>query len=94
MLGLGGTFNDVPFFWSQHYDVTLSYIGHASGAAAIEVLGSLEDRDATVLYRQGGKLAAVLTVGRDKQSLEFESALEQHDQAMLDALLKKARPGS
>jgi NADPH-dependent 2,4-dienoyl-CoA reductase/sulfur reductase-like enzyme len=94
MLGLGGPFNDVPFFWSQHYDVTLSYIGHASGEAEIEVLGSLEKRDATVLYRSGGQLAAVLTVGRDKQSLAFESALEHRDPSALDALLKKARTGS
>ena len=76
MLGLGGPFNDVPFFWSQHYDVTLNYIGHASGEAEIEVLGSLEKRDATVVYRLGGKVAAVLTVGRDRQSLEIEAALE------------------
>jgi NADPH-dependent 2,4-dienoyl-CoA reductase/sulfur reductase-like enzyme/nitrite reductase/ring-hydroxylating ferredoxin subunit len=94
MLGLGGPFNDVPFFWSQHYDVTLSYIGHAGGEAEIEVLGSLERRDATVLYRDGGKLAAVLTVGRDKQSLEFEAALEHRDRATLEALLNEARAGS
>jgi NADPH-dependent 2,4-dienoyl-CoA reductase/sulfur reductase-like enzyme/nitrite reductase/ring-hydroxylating ferredoxin subunit len=94
MLGLGGPFNDVPFFWSQHYDVTLSYIGHADGEAEIEVLGSLENHDATVLYRNAGKLAAVLTIGRDKQSLEFESAFEHRDPSALEALLKKARAGS
>ena len=33
MLGLGAPFHDVPFFWSQHYDVTLSYVGHASSEA-------------------------------------------------------------
>ncbi len=76
MLGLGGPFNDVPFFWSAHYDVTLNYIGHAGGDAEIEVLGSLEKRDATVTYRVGGEVAAVLTVGRDQQSLELEAALE------------------
>jgi NADPH-dependent 2,4-dienoyl-CoA reductase/sulfur reductase-like enzyme/nitrite reductase/ring-hydroxylating ferredoxin subunit len=93
MLGLGGPFNDVPFFWSQHYDVSLSYIGHASGAARIEVLGNLEQRDATVVYRDDGKVTAVLTVGRDRQSLEFESALEARDEAAIDALVTKARTG-
>jgi NADPH-dependent 2,4-dienoyl-CoA reductase/sulfur reductase-like enzyme/nitrite reductase/ring-hydroxylating ferredoxin subunit len=91
MLGLGGPFNDVPFFWSQHYDVTLSYIGHASGDAQIEVIGSLEKRDATVAYRVGGKVAAVLTVGRDQQSLAVEAALERKDAAAVDALLTEAR---
>jgi apoptosis-inducing factor 3 len=89
MLGLGGAFNDVPFFWSQHYDVTLSYVGHAGGDAQIEVIGNLEKRDATVIYRSGGRVAAVLTVGRDRQSLEAEAALERNDPAALDALLTK-----
>ena len=88
MLGLGGPFNDVPFFWSQHYDVTLSYIGHASDAAAIQVLGSLEQRDATVVYREAGKVAAVLTIGRDRQSLEIEAAMERHDTDQVESLLR------
>jgi len=87
MLGLGGPFNDVPFFWSQHYDVTLSYVGHAGGDAQIEVIGSLEKRDATVVYRSGGRVAAVLTVGRDRQSLEVEAALERQDTPALATLL-------
>jgi len=90
MLGLGGPFNDVPFFWSQHYDVTLSYIGHASGEADTQVLGSLDKQDATVVYRVGGKVAAVLTVGRDHQSLEIEAALERQDAAAVDSLLQAA----
>jgi len=90
MLGLGGPFNDVPFFWSQHYDVTLSYIGHASGEADTQVLGNLDKQDATVVYRVGGKVAAVLTVGRDHQSLEIEAALERQDAAAVDSLLQAA----
>ena len=89
MLGLGAPFNDVPFFWSAHYDVQLSYVGHAAGDADIEVLGSLEKRDATVVYRTGGRVAAVLTVGRDRQSLEIEAALESRDWGGLDALLQE-----
>ena len=29
MLGIGGAFRDTPFFWSQHYDVTIAYVGYA-----------------------------------------------------------------
>jgi NADPH-dependent 2,4-dienoyl-CoA reductase/sulfur reductase-like enzyme/nitrite reductase/ring-hydroxylating ferredoxin subunit len=93
MLGVGGPFNDVPFFWSQHYDVTLSYVGHAGGDAEIEVLGSLEKRDAAVVYRVGGNVAAVLTVGRDQQSLEIEAALETRDWGGIDALLREFAAG-
>jgi NADPH-dependent 2,4-dienoyl-CoA reductase/sulfur reductase-like enzyme/nitrite reductase/ring-hydroxylating ferredoxin subunit len=94
MLGLGGPFNDVPFFWSAHYDVTLSYVGHADGDAETEVLGSLEKRDAAVIYRVGGNVAAVLTVGRDQQSLEIEAALESRDWGGLDALLREFAAGT
>jgi apoptosis-inducing factor 3 len=88
MLGLGAPFNDIPFFWSQHYDVALNYIGRASGEAETEVIGSLEKRDATVVYRVEGKVAAVLTVGRDRQNLQIEAALERRDAAQVDALLR------
>jgi NADPH-dependent 2,4-dienoyl-CoA reductase/sulfur reductase-like enzyme/nitrite reductase/ring-hydroxylating ferredoxin subunit len=76
MLGLGVPFQDVPFFWSQHYDVTLSYVGHADSWDAVEVKGSLEKRDATVIYRRAGRMLAAVTVGRDHESLEIEAALE------------------
>ena len=29
MLGRREPFDAVPFFWSQHYDVTIRYVGHA-----------------------------------------------------------------
>jgi NADPH-dependent 2,4-dienoyl-CoA reductase/sulfur reductase-like enzyme len=87
MLGLGTPFRDVPFFWSQHYDVTLSYVGHASGWDAIEVKGSLAARDAAVVYRRGGRVLAVATVGRDRQSLAAEAAMAQGDDGALEAVL-------
>ena len=57
MLGAARPFRDVPFFWSAHYDVTLSYVGHAEAWDAIEMRGSLEARDALVAYRQDGRVA-------------------------------------
>jgi len=32
MLGKRIRFDVVPFFWSQHYDVTIRYVGHAERA--------------------------------------------------------------
>lgn len=87
MLGLGTPFLDVPFFWSQHYEVRLAYVGHAGSWDSVQVMGSLATREATVVYRRAGRVLAVATVGRDRQSLAIEAALERGDDAELESLL-------
>ncbi|HTR50309.1 MAG TPA: FAD-dependent oxidoreductase [Kofleriaceae bacterium] len=79
---------DVPFFWSQHHDVTLGYVGHAERFDRAEIHGDLDARDAHVVYRDGDKLAAVVTIGRDKLALEAELAFERDDATALDALVR------
>jgi NADPH-dependent 2,4-dienoyl-CoA reductase/sulfur reductase-like enzyme/nitrite reductase/ring-hydroxylating ferredoxin subunit len=76
MLGLRERFDAVPFFWSQHYDVTINYVGHAEKWDTVDVDGSLDAQDCAVTYRRGGRALAVATVGRDKASLEAEARME------------------
>ena len=77
MLGAQQPFDAVPFFWSQHYDVTLNYAGHAETWDTIEIDGSLESHDATVRYQLGGRTVAVVTIGRDRESLAAELQMER-----------------
>jgi apoptosis-inducing factor 3 len=70
-------FADVPFFWSQHYDVSINYVGHAARWDAIEIDGSLQRRDCSVRYRAGGRLLAMASLSRDRESLETELAMER-----------------
>jgi apoptosis-inducing factor 3 len=65
-----------PFFWSQHYDVQVSYVGHAEKWDRIDVSGSIAKRDATLTYVKGDKTLAVVTLGRDLESLRAEQAME------------------
>jgi NADPH-dependent 2,4-dienoyl-CoA reductase/sulfur reductase-like enzyme/nitrite reductase/ring-hydroxylating ferredoxin subunit len=76
---LGGQerFDAVPFFWSEHYDLTISYVGHAERWDRVEIDGSLDARDCAISYLRGGKKLAVATIGRDRESLEAEAAFEQ-----------------
>ena len=80
ILGARAPFADVPFFWTQSYDVAINYVGHAERWDAIDLDGSLERRDCTVRYSLGGRVAAVATVSRDRASLETERAMEQEVQ--------------
>jgi apoptosis-inducing factor 3 len=77
MLGRRERFDGVPFFWSQHYDVTIRYVGHAERWDAVHIDGSLDRRDASVSFLRNGRRLAVATVGRDRESLQAEVELEK-----------------
>jgi NADPH-dependent 2,4-dienoyl-CoA reductase/sulfur reductase-like enzyme len=87
MLGANESFRDVPFFWSQHYDIAISYVGHAESWDRIDVAGDIAAKDAALAYRRGGKTLAVATIGRDHVSLEAEAAMERGDEAALQRLV-------
>jgi NADPH-dependent 2,4-dienoyl-CoA reductase/sulfur reductase-like enzyme len=87
MLGYREPFAAVPFFWSQHYDVSIAYVGHASAWDRIEIDGELRKRDCAVRYLRDGRVLASATVFRDLASLEQEVALER---AIAGAALAKA----
>jgi apoptosis-inducing factor 3 len=70
-------FADVPFFWSQHYDVAINYVGHADRWDAMEIDGDPRSRDCAVRYKRSGRVLAVATISRDRVSLEAERAMEQ-----------------
>ncbi len=76
MLGRRVPYRLAPFFWSQHYDVTISYVGHAEHWDKLELEGNLASRDAKLTYWRGERRLAVVTVGRDRASLEAEVELE------------------
>jgi NADPH-dependent 2,4-dienoyl-CoA reductase/sulfur reductase-like enzyme/nitrite reductase/ring-hydroxylating ferredoxin subunit len=77
MLGARERFDAVPFFWSQHYDVPINYVGHAEQWDAIEIDGELDKKDCAVSYKRKGRILAVATIFRDLHSLSAESAIEK-----------------
>ena len=77
MLGRQERFDAVPFFWNQHYDTTIAYIGHAEQWDRLDVDGDPAARDCAVGFWHQGKKLAVATVGRDRDSLTAEFAFEQ-----------------
>jgi NADPH-dependent 2,4-dienoyl-CoA reductase/sulfur reductase-like enzyme len=77
ILGQRQRFAAVPFFWSQHYDTSINYVGHAEHWDRLEIEGDPAAHDCMVTYWRGAKRLAVATVGRDLDSLRAEVALEQ-----------------
>jgi NADPH-dependent 2,4-dienoyl-CoA reductase/sulfur reductase-like enzyme/nitrite reductase/ring-hydroxylating ferredoxin subunit len=76
MLGERVPFRAVPFFWSQHYDVPINYVGHAEHWDSIEIEGDVMKRDCVVRYIQGGRILAVASIYRDRDSLKASAAME------------------
>ena len=81
MLGERQPFDAVPFFWSQHYDVPINYLGHAEQWDEIEVDGDIQAKDCLLRYRHKGRVLAVASIFRDLASLEAEVQMER-DAAM------------
>jgi NADPH-dependent 2,4-dienoyl-CoA reductase/sulfur reductase-like enzyme/nitrite reductase/ring-hydroxylating ferredoxin subunit len=77
MLGAREAFDAVPFFWSQHYDVPINYVGHAEKWDEIAVHGDIAGRDCLLKYKSGGRVLAVASIYRDLDSLRAELAMEQ-----------------
>jgi NADPH-dependent 2,4-dienoyl-CoA reductase/sulfur reductase-like enzyme/nitrite reductase/ring-hydroxylating ferredoxin subunit len=75
ILGQRQRFTDVPFFWSQHYDVPINYIGHAEKWDALDIEGDIKGRDCLVRYRRNGKVLAVASTFRDVENLREEVAM-------------------
>jgi NADPH-dependent 2,4-dienoyl-CoA reductase/sulfur reductase-like enzyme/nitrite reductase/ring-hydroxylating ferredoxin subunit len=77
MLGQREAFDAVPFFWSQHYDVPINYVGHAEKWDEIAVDGDIAGKDCLLQYKLGGRVLAVASIYRDVASLQAELAMEQ-----------------
>lgn len=70
MLGAYLPFEDIPFFWSAHYDVTIRYVGHVEDWDAIEIDGDIVAKNFLVRYCKNGRTLAVAAIGRDLVALK------------------------
>jgi apoptosis-inducing factor 3 len=77
MLGGRQKFSAVPFFWSQHYDVPINYVGHAESWDRLTIEGDIAARDCLVRYERNGRVLAVASIYRDVESLKAELAMER-----------------
>jgi NADPH-dependent 2,4-dienoyl-CoA reductase/sulfur reductase-like enzyme/nitrite reductase/ring-hydroxylating ferredoxin subunit len=77
MLGQREPFDAVPFFWSQHYDVPINYVGHAEAWDEIAIDGDIAAKDCLLRYKSRGRVLAVASIYRDLESLKAELEMER-----------------
>jgi len=83
MLGHCEPFAAVPFFWSQHYDVPINYVGHAEKWDDLTIDGDVASRDCLLNYKRNGRVLAVASIYRDVESLRAELMMERRDYGAL-----------
>lgn len=82
MLGQHKEFDAVPFFWSQHYDVPINYVGHAEQWDEITIDGDIKAKDCLLKYKRKGQVLAVASIFRDLASLQAELEIERERRAL------------
>jgi 3-phenylpropionate/trans-cinnamate dioxygenase ferredoxin reductase subunit len=76
MLGNRDRFDDIPFFWSAHYDkLSIRYTGHVDRWDQTKIDGDVMKADCAVSYFVAGRKLAMATINRDRQNLETEVEL-------------------
>jgi len=87
MLGHRDRFDDIPYFWSAHYDnLSIHYTGHVEHWDETKIEGDVMKQDCAVSYLVAGKRRAMATINRDRQSLQTEVEMER------ELLLKPPSP--
>ena len=76
ILGLREKFEQVPFFWSQHYNVPINYVGHAEAWDEIAIEGDIAAKDCVLRFMQNKRVLAVASIYRDLESLAAELEME------------------
>jgi 3-phenylpropionate/trans-cinnamate dioxygenase ferredoxin reductase subunit len=86
MLGEGGPYEEIPWFWSDQYEHNLQYAGFHTEWDELVVRGSLEERSFVAFYRKDGRVLAAVAIGRGRdlrRSVPLIKAQEQVEAAML-----------
>ncbi|MBV8565297.1 MAG: hypothetical protein JO273_07585 [Methylobacteriaceae bacterium] len=86
----------VPFFWSQHYDTVIDYVGDAEQWDRLDIDRDPAAHDCAATYWRNGKRLAVATVDAISTTCARNlrsSRRHQHDKTALSCLAPTAETG-
>ena len=67
--------NEMPWFWSDQYDLKLQMAGLSSGYDECHIIGDIDAAEFIACYGKDGYLIAVDSVNKSKQFMLFKKAL-------------------
>ena len=67
--------NELPWFWSDQYDLKLQMAGLSSGYDECHIIGDINSAEFIACYGKDGQLIAVDSVNQSKQFMLFKKAL-------------------
>ena len=76
MLGHDLAFEGVPFFWTQQFELTLRYVGHATSWDEIVFQGNALSHDFLAFYVKDDRVQAVAGMNRDRELAAVELLLQ------------------
>jgi NADPH-dependent 2,4-dienoyl-CoA reductase/sulfur reductase-like enzyme len=79
MLGRRVKFTAIPFFWSQHYDIRINYVGHAEKWDELAIEGDIDAKDCLLRFKRNGRILAIASIFRDIENLRAEMMMERNE---------------
>jgi NADPH-dependent 2,4-dienoyl-CoA reductase/sulfur reductase-like enzyme len=71
------SFTPIPYFWSDQYGIRYQVLGSPGGDDDVQIVdGSFSDGKFVALFGRGGRLRAVMAIGRPRQLMSFRPLLE------------------
>lgn len=86
------SYDAVPWFWSNQYDLKLQTLGLSHGHDQIVVRGASDDRSFSVLYLLGGRIIAIDSVNAVKDYVQAKAWITKADKPDIIALADAAVP--
>ena len=77
MLGKDEPFQEVPWFWSDQYDVNLQMLGHASPDSDHVIRGSFDARDFIAFFMDGDRINAAIALNRARDVAPTRRLIER-----------------
>ena len=77
MLDRAEPFGEVPWFWSDQYDVNLQMLGHTSPDADRVVRGSIDDRNFVAFFVEGQLVKAAIAMNRGRDIAATRRLIER-----------------